>query len=67
MEQCNLVKQAKAHLVKLDGSTSEGTGSSKKSTKKPNKIATAASQADSALQAIYISDIKQAQQTAEKA
>jgi hypothetical protein len=61
LEQHNLVKQAKAHLAKIDGTTSEGTGSSKKSTKKPKETAAAASQADSALQADYMSDIKQAQ------
>jgi hypothetical protein len=46
MEQCNLVKKAKAHLAKLDGTTSKGTGSSSKSTKKPKEIAAVASQAD---------------------
>jgi hypothetical protein len=46
MEQPDLVKQAKAHLAKLDGTTSKGTGSSKKSTKNPKETADAASQAD---------------------
>ncbi len=67
LEQHNLVKQAKAHLAELDGTTSEGTGSSKQSTKKPKETAAAASQADPALQADYMSDIKQAQEAAEKA
>ncbi len=44
-----------------------GTGSSKKSTKKPKETAAVASQADPALQAEYMSDIKQAQEAAEKA
>jgi hypothetical protein len=34
VEQCNLAKQAKAALVELDGSTSEGAGTSRKSSKK---------------------------------
>ncbi len=67
MEQRNLVEQAKAQLAKLDGTTSKGTGSSKDSTKKPKKTAAVASQANPALQAEYMSDIKQAQEVAEKA
>jgi hypothetical protein len=67
VNQCNLVKQVMAHLAKLDGTTSKGTGSSKKSTKKPNEIATAASQADPFLRAEYVSDIKQAQDATKKA
>jgi hypothetical protein len=58
VEQRNLVKQAKAHLAKLDGTTSKGTGSSKRSTKKPKETAAVASQADPALQAEYVSDIR---------
>ncbi len=67
--QCELelVKQAKAHLAKLDGTTSEVAGSSKKSTKKPKETAAAASPADPALQAEYMSDIKQAQEATQKA
>jgi hypothetical protein len=60
VEQRNLVKQAKAALAKLDGTTSEGTGLSRKSSEKPKETAAAASQADPALQAEYLSDIKQA-------
>jgi hypothetical protein len=67
VEQFSLVKQAKAHLAKLDGTTSKGTGSTKKSTKKPKATAAAASQAYSAMQAEYMSNIKQAQEAAEKA
>ncbi len=61
------MKQAKAHLAKLDGTTSKGMGSFKKSTKKPKEFAAVASQADPALQAQYMFDIKQAQEAAEKA
>jgi hypothetical protein len=66
-ERCNLVNQAKAHLAKLDGTTSKGTGSSKKATKKLKETAAVASQADPALQAEYMSDIKQAQEATKKA
>jgi hypothetical protein len=65
--QRKLVKQAKAGLAKLDGSTSNVTGSSRKFTQKPKETAAVASQADPALQAEYMSDIDQAQDTAEKA
>ncbi len=67
MEQRALVKQTKAHLAKLDGTTSKGTGSSRKFTKNPKETAAVASQAEPALQAEYVSDIKQAQDAAEKA
>jgi hypothetical protein len=50
-DQCDLVKQAKAHLTKRNGITSKGTESSKKSIKKPKETAAVASQADPALQA----------------
>jgi hypothetical protein len=39
MEQHDLVKQAKAALAELDGTTSEGTGASKKSSKKHKEAA----------------------------
>jgi hypothetical protein len=61
------MKKAKAALAKLDGTTSEGTGSSRKSSKKPKETAATASQADPALQAEFMSDIKQAKEAAEKA
>ncbi len=67
VEQCKWVTQAKAHLAKLDGTTSNVTGYSKKSTKTPKETAAAASPADLALQAEYMSDIKQAQEAADKA
>jgi hypothetical protein len=43
LEQCKLVKQVKAHLAKLDGTTSKVTGSSMKSSKKPKETNAAAS------------------------
>jgi hypothetical protein len=46
VEQLKLVKQAKAVLAKLDGTTSKGAGSSRKSSKKPKEAAAAASQPD---------------------
>jgi hypothetical protein len=63
VEQRNLVKQAKAALAKLDGTTSEGTGSSRKSSKKPKETAATDSQPDPDLQAEYMSGIKQAHAT----
>jgi hypothetical protein len=55
--QYNLAKQAKAALAKLDGTTREGTGSSRKSSKKHKETAATASQPDSDLQAEYVSEI----------
>jgi hypothetical protein len=66
LEQGKLVKQAEAHLAKLDGTTSKVTGSTKKPTNKPKETTVAASPADPALQAEYVSEIKQAQDAAEK-
>ncbi len=67
MAQRNLVKQAKAALGELDGTTSKGTGSSWKSSKKPKETATTASQLDPDLRAEYLLEIKQAQDATEKA
>jgi hypothetical protein len=52
-EQRKMVKQAKAALAKLDGILSKGTGSSRKSSKKPNETAATATagQPDPDLQA----------------
>ncbi len=58
VELCNLMKQAKAALAKLDGTASNRTGSSSKSSKKPKEAATTASQPDPTLQAEYLSEIK---------
>jgi hypothetical protein len=65
--QCKLVKQAKDTPAELDGTTSEGTGSSKKSSKKLKEAAATASQSDPGLWAEYVSDIKKAKEAAEKA
>jgi hypothetical protein len=65
VEQCDLVKQAKAALAKLDGTTSNGTGSSRKSSKKLKETAATARQPDPTLQADNLSEIKQAQEAAE--
>ncbi len=56
--QCDLVKQAKAALAGLYGTTSKGTGSSRRSSKKPKETAATASQPDPVLQAEYLSEIK---------
>jgi hypothetical protein len=63
--QHDLVKQTKATLAKLDGAISNGTGSSRKSSKKLKKNAATGSQSDQELQAEYLSEIKQAQDTTE--
>jgi hypothetical protein len=62
-----LVKKANAALAMLDRTTSKGTGSSRKASKKPKETAVTASQPDPDLQAEYVSDIKQAKEAAEKA
>jgi hypothetical protein len=60
VEQCKLVKQSKAALVKLDGTTSNGTGSTRKSSKKHRETAATGSEPDPDLQAeyVYVSDIE---------
>ncbi len=58
------MKQA---LAKLDGTTCEGTGSFWKCSKKPKETAATASQPNPVLQAEYMPEIKQAQDTTEKA
>jgi hypothetical protein len=67
LEEHNLVKLVKTALAELDGTTSNGTGSSRKSSKKPNETTVTASQPDLTLQAEYLSEIKQVQEAAEKA
>jgi hypothetical protein len=67
VEQCGLVKQAKAALTKLDGNTSKWAGSSKKSSKKPREATATSSHPDPDLQAKYVSDVKQAKEAVEKA
>jgi hypothetical protein len=61
------VKQAKATLAKLDGTTSKGIGSSKKPSKKHKKASGTASQPDPDLKVEYQSDLEQAKEAAEKA
>ena len=46
VEQCSVIKQAKAHLAELDGSTDREAGTSRKSNKKSNVTTAEASQAD---------------------
>jgi hypothetical protein len=67
MEQHKHVKQAKASLAKLDGTTSKGTGSSEKPSKKHKDATATAGQPNLDLQAEYQSDLKKAKDTAEKA
>jgi hypothetical protein len=60
VEQCKLVKHTKATLAELDGTTSKGTGSSEKPSKKHKEAAATASHPDPNLQAEYQSDLKKA-------
>ncbi len=57
----------RAALAKLDGTTSNETWSSRKSSKKPKETAATASQPDPTLWAEYLFEIKQAQDATEKA
>jgi hypothetical protein len=57
VEQSNLLKQVKAALAKDDGTTSNGNGSSRKSSKKHNETAATASEPDPTLQAEYLSEV----------
>jgi hypothetical protein len=67
VEHFSRVEQAKAQLAKLDDSTNGEAGPPKKSTKKSNVTTAEASQADPALQAELVSEIKQAQEATDKA
>jgi hypothetical protein len=67
VEQRKLVKQAKAALAKLDGTTSNETVSSKKYSKRHKETTATVNQPDPDMQAEYVSDIKQAQEATEKA
>jgi hypothetical protein len=66
----NLVKQAKAALAELDGTTSDGAGtsekSSKKSSKKHKEVAATADAPKSDLQAMYQLDLEKAIEATEK-
>jgi hypothetical protein len=66
VEQHKLVKQAKATLAKLDGSTSEGIGTSKKPSKRHKEAAATADTPEPGLRAIYKLDLKKAQEAAEE-
>ncbi len=52
MEQFKLVKQAKATLAELDGTTSKGAGTSKKPSKKHKEAAATDDAPESVLQAM---------------
>jgi hypothetical protein len=67
VEQRRRIKLAKAQQAELDDSTNGQAGTFKKSTKKSNVTTAAASQADIALQADIVTEIKQAQEAADKA
>jgi hypothetical protein len=65
-EQCSAIKQAKAQLAELDDSTGKEARTSVKSIKKSNATTAEASPADPALLADIISEVKQAQEGADK-
>jgi hypothetical protein len=67
VEQRSRIKLAKAQLTKLDDCTNGEAETSRSSTKKSNLTTTEASPTDSALQAELVSEIKQAQEVADKA
>ncbi len=67
VEQRKLVKQAKATLAKLDGTTSKWTGSSKKPSKKHKEAVAIVSQPYPDLQADYVSDLEKAKEAVKKA
>jgi hypothetical protein len=67
VKQCNLVKQAKTTLAELDRTTSEGAGTSKKSSKKHKEATATAKAPEPNLQAMYQSDLKKAREAAENA
>jgi hypothetical protein len=67
VEQCDLVKQAKAALAKLDRTTSKDAGTSKKSSKKHKEAAAMADASEPELQAIYQLDLEKAKEAAENA
>jgi hypothetical protein len=67
VEQRELVKQAKATLTKLDGTTSKGAGTSKKLSKKHKEDTAMADAPEPDLRAMYQLDLKKARKAAEKA
>ncbi len=67
VEQCKLVKQAKATLAKLDGSTSKWAGFSKKPSNSHKEAVATADTPEPDLQAVYQLDLNKAREAAEKA
>ncbi len=67
VEQRNLVKQAKTALAELDRTTSEGAGTSKKSSKMHKEATAMADSPEPDLQAMYQLDLKKAREAAENA
>ncbi len=67
IEECGRIMLAKAKLATLDDSTDREAGPPKKSTKISNVTTAEASQADPALQAELVSELKQAQEASDKA
>jgi hypothetical protein len=67
MELRGVIKQTKAQLAKLDDLTGGEAGTLRKSNKKSNLTIAEASQADTALQADIMAEIKQAQEASDKA
>jgi hypothetical protein len=65
MEQHNLAKQVKATLVELDGYTSEGAGTSRKSSKRNKEGMATADASEPNLQANFLLDLKKAKEAAE--
>jgi hypothetical protein len=63
--QCHLVKQAKAALAKLDGTTSKGAGASKKSSKKYKEAVATADTSEPNPQAFYQLDLEKAKDAAD--
>jgi hypothetical protein len=62
VEQCKLVKQAKAALAELDGATSKGERTSKKSSKKVKEAAAISDASEPNLCAIYQQDLEKARE-----
>jgi hypothetical protein len=67
VEQRNLVKQAKAALAEIDGTTSESATASTKSTTKHKDSVATADASEPNLQAIYQLDLEKAKEAAENA
>ncbi len=65
VEQRNLVKQAKAALAEIDGTTSNGAGASKKSSKKHKEAAAMADASEPNLQATFLLGLKKAREASE--